>query len=100
MRLDALAFGAAAGVVAAVVFTLCVSLVSMVPGTMALAHTYMGTTDMSRMMTFGSFVGGLVIWTLGAAIVFGAMATIYNWLATRMAAAPRVAAGQDVPRAA
>jgi hypothetical protein len=103
MRLDARAFGTAAGIVAAVLFTICASAVAIAPGTTTALAGYLMHTDlsgMSRTLTFGSFVGGLVLWTLGSAVVFGSVAAIYNGLLARTAAAQRVTAGRNAPQVA
>ena len=97
MRLDARAFGTAAGAVAAGLFTVCALAVAVAPeSTTALASylIHMDLSGMARTMTFGSFVGGLVIWTLGTAIVFGSVAAIYNRLVARVRAPQPVAAGR------
>jgi len=97
MRLDARAFGTAAGTVAAVLFTICALAVAVAPEpTTALASylIHMDLSGMTRSLTFGRFVGGLVIWTLGTAVTFGGVAGIYNRLASRTAAVQGVAAGR------
>jgi membrane protein YqaA with SNARE-associated domain len=103
MRLDVRAFGTAAGIVAAVLFTICALAVAIFPGpTTALASylIHLDLSGMSRTMTFGSFVGGLVIWSLGTAIVFGSAAAIYNRLLTRAGAGERIATGGYTPQVA
>jgi hypothetical protein len=86
MRLDPRAFGVAAGIVAAVLFSICALAVAIAPGpTTALASylIHLDLSGISRTLTLGSFVGGLAIWTLGTAVSFGCAAAIYNRLATR-----------------
>jgi len=101
MRLDARAFGAAAGMVAAALFTICALAVAVVPDqTTELASylVHMDLSGMTRTMTFGRFIGGLVIWTLGTGVTFGAVAEIYNLLVARSAATQRVAAARPAPQ--
>jgi hypothetical protein len=101
MRLDARAFGTAGGVVAAALFTICALAVAVVPDqTTALASylVHMDLSGMTRTMTFGRFVGGLVIWTLGTGVTFGAVAGVYNLLVTE--AIQRVAAARSAPQVA
>jgi hypothetical protein len=96
MRLDARAFGMAAGTVAAVLFTICALAVALVPDqTTALASylIHLDLSGMTRSMTFGRFIGGIVIWTLGTGMTFAGVAAIYNRLVTRAAAVQDVAAG-------
>jgi hypothetical protein len=103
MRLDARAFGTAAGSVAAVLFTICAFAVAVAPEpTTALASylIHMDLSGMTRSMTFGRLVGGLVIWTLGTAFTFGGVAAIYNRLVTRAAAVQGVAAGHPATQGA
>ena len=103
MRLDARAFGTAAGIVAAVLFTICGLAVMVAPDqTTAFAGylTHMNHSGIVRTVTFGSFIVGLVIWTLGTAIAFGAAAAIYNRLVERVGVAGRVAAARPVTHGA
>lgn len=103
MRLDARAFGTAAGTVAAVLFTICALAVAVAPdGTTGVASylIHMDLSGMTRSMTFGRFVGGLVIWTLATAATFGSVAAIYNRLVVRAGAVQRVAAGRSATQAA
>jgi 2TM family of unknown function (DUF5676) len=103
MRLDARAFGTAAGMVAAALFTICALAVAVAPeGTTALASylIHMDLSGMTRTMTFGGFIGGLVIWTLGTGVTFGAVAEIYNLLVARSAATQRAAAARPAPQVA
>jgi hypothetical protein len=79
MRLEPRAFGAAAGMVAAVLFIVCALAVAIAPeSTTAIASylIHMDLSGMPRRLTPGSFAGGLIIWTLGAAVVFGSVAAI------------------------
>jgi hypothetical protein len=103
MRLDARAFGTAAGIVAAVLFTICALAVAVAPEqTTALAGylIHMDLSGMTRSMTFGRFLGGLVIWTLGTGVTFGAVAAIYNRLVACLGATQRVAAGRPATQGA
>ena len=103
MRLDARAFGTAAGAVAAALFTICALAVALAPeSTTALASylIHMDLSGMARTMTFGRFVGGLVIWTLGTALVFGSVAAIYNRLVARIHVPQPVAAGRPLTQGA
>lgn len=64
MRLNARAFGTAAGAVAALLFTICALAVAAAPGpTTAFAGylVHMDLSGMSRTVTLGSFVGGLIV---------------------------------------
>lgn len=101
MRLDARAFGTAAGMVAAALFTICALAVAVLPdGTTALAGylIHMDLSGMTRTMTLGRFAGGLLIWTLGTGATFGAVAGIYNLLLAGVT--QRVAAARLTPQVA
>ena len=83
MKLDARAFAVAAGATAAVLFLLCALAVAIAPGPTTAFAGYLIHTDlsgMSRTLTFGNFVGGLICWAVGAALTFGLVAAIYNRL--------------------
>ena len=83
MRLDLRAFAVAAGIVAAALFTLCALAVAIAPTwTTNVAGTliHLDLTGVARTITWGTFFAGLVTWSLGTAIVFGALAGLYNRL--------------------
>lgn len=83
MRLDARAFGVAAGAAAAVLFILCAVAVAIAPDATTAFASYlihMDLSGMSRSLTFGSFVGGLLSWTVGTGLTFWLAASIYNRL--------------------
>jgi 2TM family of unknown function (DUF5676) len=83
MKLDARAFGLAAGTTAAALFLLCALAVAIAPGATTTFAGYMIHADLSglsRSLTFGTFVGGLAFWGLGTAVTFWLVAAIYNRL--------------------
>ena len=86
MKLDAGIFGAAAGVAAGAVFTLCALFVAVAPQTATAVFSYvlhLDLTGLARHLTFGSFFAGLFFWGIGTALVFSIAARIYNGLAAR-----------------
>jgi hypothetical protein len=91
MKLDARAFGLAAGTTAAALFILCSAAVAIAPGPTTAFAGYLTHTDLSglpRSLTLGNFVGGLVCWALGAALTFWLVAAIYNRLLGIRSTAP------------
>jgi hypothetical protein len=65
-------------------FILCAFAVAIAPGpTTALAGylIHLDLTELSRPLTFGSFAGGLLAWSIGTAVTFWISALIYNRLA-------------------
>jgi hypothetical protein len=83
MRLDTRALAIAAGTIAAVLFTICALAVALAPGPTTAFFGYLVHMDFSalpRTLTAASFIGGLIIWTVGTALTFGLVATIYNRL--------------------
>lgn len=81
MKLDTRAFAIAAGTTAAVLFIICALAVAIAPGSTTAFAGYLVHVDLSsltRTLTLGSFVGGLICWTLGTALTFWLAATIYN----------------------
>jgi hypothetical protein len=83
MRLDTRAFAIAAGATAAVLFTICALAVAIAPGSTTAMFGYLVHMDLSalpRTLTLASFVGGLICWTVGTALTFALVATIYNRL--------------------
>ena len=86
MKLNAGAFGAAAGITAAALFTLCAAFVAVAPGTATAVISYvvhLDLTGLARPLTFGSFCVGFVFWGAGTALVFAAAGGIYNALSRR-----------------
>jgi hypothetical protein len=99
MRLDARAFGLAAGVTAGLLFIFCAIAVALAPGSTTAFAGYLihvDLTGIARTLTFGSFVGGLVAWTIGTTVTFWVSALIYNRLAGM--SAPRSPARQVTPQ--
>lgn len=81
--LDPVAFGLAAGTVAAVVFALCALAVAVAPATTAAVFGYtlhLDFTGIMRPVTFSGFVGGFVCTGIGVGLAFGAAAALYNRL--------------------
>jgi len=84
MGLDTRAFGLAAGATAAVLFTLCSLAVAVAPEPTTGFFGYLIHMDLSglpRVLTVGSFVVGLVSWSVGTGLTFALAAAIYNRLA-------------------
>lgn len=95
MRLDTRAFAIAAGMAAALLFTLCAAAVAISPDATTAFFGYIVHLDVSGMrreLTVASFIVGLIAWTLGTALTFGFAAMMYNRLigsvAVKQAAAP------------
>jgi hypothetical protein len=86
MRIDAKAFGIAAGAVAGVLFVLCSLAVAVSPDGTAAAFgglTHLGLDGLARTPSWAGFATGLVVWSVGTAAVFGTAATLYNSLVRR-----------------
>jgi hypothetical protein len=84
VRIDPRAFALAAGATAAILYTICAVGVFLAPEATTAVLGLLTHTDLSgiaRPLTFISFVVGLVGWTLGTAVTFGIVATLYNRLA-------------------
>jgi hypothetical protein len=84
MKLKTGAFAAAAGIVAAAVSAICAAFVAIAPDSataLASAVIHLDLTGLARPVTLGTFVGGVVFWGLGMAVVFGVAAAIYDRLA-------------------
>jgi uncharacterized protein DUF5676 len=83
MKLDPRAFGLSAGMVAALLFTLCALGVWLAPqATTAMLGTltHIDLTGIVRTLTPGSFAAGLICWAVGTGVTFGLMAAFYNRL--------------------
>lgn len=95
MRLDSRAFGLSAGIVAAVLFTLCAAAVTLLPGATSAFFSYIMHVDVTQLtmpITWGSFFGGLLVWAIGVGVVFGGAAVLYNRLANHVEANTRISA--------
>jgi hypothetical protein len=83
MKLDPRAFGLSAGMVAALLFTLCALGVWLAPKattSMLGTLTHVDLSGIVRTLTLGSFVAGLICWTIGTGVTFALMAGFYNRL--------------------
>lgn len=85
MKLDIRAAALAAGGIAALAYALCAAFFALVPESTAVYVTvgvlHIDITGLSRQLSLGTFVVGLLVWGLGTAVVAGAMAWLYNRLA-------------------
>jgi hypothetical protein len=85
MRLDWKAFGLAAGIAAMVLFVICWIAVALVPGFTVAVGSFLFHTDLSgftRSLSWANFIGGLIGWGVGTALVFSLIAELYNRLGT------------------
>ena len=83
ITLDAPALGIAAGVVAAILTTVCAIAIVLAPAaTTSVAGTllHLDLSDIARTMSWGVYLGGLAGWTIGVGLVFTAAAGLYNRL--------------------
>jgi hypothetical protein len=83
MRLDPKAFALAGGIVAAVLFVVCAFAVAIAPEATTAVGGFLLHADLesfTRSLTWGNFVGGLLGWGLGTAMVFALVAALYNRL--------------------
>jgi FtsH-binding integral membrane protein len=81
MRIDPRAIGSAAGITAAILFVVCAVAVAIAPGfTTSLAGLlfHLDLSGITRHLTWVTFLGGLVAWSLGTALTFGFTARLYN----------------------
>ena len=81
MKLDARAVGLAAGLTAGALFVICAIAVAIAPeATTAFAGhlIHVDLSGLSRSLTLGNFVGGLVCWTAGTALAFWFIGVVYN----------------------
>lgn len=88
LRLDARAFGLAAGVTAAALFSICATAVAVAPAwSMAMATDlfHLDISGLATRITWGGYVGGVLAWGAGTALAFGSAALLYN----RWASEPR-----------
>ena len=84
MKLDTRAFAISAAIVAAALFLICAFFVAVAPRETTAFAEYLIHVDVSgimRSLTWGSFFGGLISWTLGTGLVGAALAWLYNRLA-------------------
>jgi hypothetical protein len=92
MRLDPRAFGFSAGLVAAALFILCALGVWLAPEATTAMFGMLIHADLSgivRTLTPGSFLAGLICWTVGTGLTFAAVASLYNRLTRSLEPAAR-----------
>ena len=81
MKLNVVAFGLAAGIVAAVLYVICALLVTLAPGTVSSVAEiliHLNLSGMVRIVAWGNFLGGLVCWFLLGFFSFSVGAMMYN----------------------
>ena len=86
--LDARALGLAAGAIAALLTTICALGLAMAPrATTTLASTliHLDLSEMYRLLSWGTYFVSLTGWTIAVAIVFWAVAALYNRLTSERA---------------
>lgn len=85
MKLNVRALSFASGIVAAVSFILCALAVAVSPGLTSRFFSFVfhiDLTSLSRTITWASFFGGMLLFSVGVAIHVGLTAWCYNRLAT------------------
>jgi hypothetical protein len=83
MRLDTRAFAFAVGTAAAVAYTICALAVAIAPVPTTAFLGFITHTDLStlaRPIGWGAYLGGVVVWWIIVAAVFGLAAWFYNRL--------------------
>lgn len=81
MKIDAMKLAFATAIVFAVVWVICSLFVFSMPGAMMQMSGHMVHADFGRMgwqLNFAGFFYGLFAWSLGAGIIAGAVAALYN----------------------
>ncbi len=89
MRLDARAFGIAAGITSGMLFLVCAIAVTIAPGSttsVASMLIHMDLSGMTRSITLPASAWGLPGWTLGTGLTFA----LAGWLYNRFARANRM----------
>ncbi len=81
MKLDTLAIANSSAIVTAVLFTLCALLLAVAPAAAYAGFSYLFHVELGKIaygMTWGVYLGGLIAWVVGAWLVAGALAWLYN----------------------
>ena len=92
MRIDSRAFGLAAGMVSGALFTLCAVAVAIAPVWTTSVAGFLLHVDLSgvaRTLTWGSFFGGLLCWSILVGLVFASLGGLYNRFLGRAVAVRR-----------
>lgn len=96
MRIDSRAFGYAAGITAAVLYTLCAAFVAIAPrATTAFFGLvmHMDLSSVTRPLTWTAFICGLLFWAIGTGLTFAFAAWLYDRFATGAGTAVRAPLG-------
>jgi len=98
MKLDVRAAALAAGIITALIYSVCTAFCVLVPeSTLVYVTTVLFHIDLSglfREITWGSFIISLLGWGLGMAFVAGATAWLYNLAAQTSVCKTNTLAGQ------
>ena len=100
MRINAKALGFATALGVAIAFTVCALIVAIAPGATTAFLSYALHIDLpglTRPLSWGGFIAGLVLLTIYFGVLVAAIAGIYNWGTHRSESA--AAAGQRLHEA-
>lgn len=86
IKLSVRSLAIATGIITALVYTICVLFIAIAPQPTMAFFSYVLHTELSgltRVVTLGSFIVGLLFWSWGTAIYAAAIAGLYNGIAPR-----------------
>ncbi|MCU0532381.1 MAG: DUF5676 family membrane protein [Hydrococcus sp. Prado102] len=86
MKLNARSLSLATAVMTGLVYTICVLFIAVTPKAAMAFFSYIlhaDLTQIARLVTFGSFIAGLLFWTVGTALYAALIAGFYNRLTPR-----------------
>lgn len=86
IKLNARSLSLATAVMTGLVYTICVLFIAVAPKVAMAFFGYIlhaDLTQINRLVTFGSFIVGLLFWTVGTALYAALIASFYNRLTPR-----------------
>ncbi|BAZ03158.1 hypothetical protein NIES37_71710 (plasmid) [Tolypothrix tenuis PCC 7101] len=85
-KLNTRSLSLATAIITGLVYILCILFVAIAPKAAMAFFSYvlhMDLTNIARVITWGSFIVGLLFWTVGTALYAALIARLYNSFATR-----------------
>lgn len=86
IKLNTRSLSIATAIITGIVYSICVLFIALAPHATMDFFSYIlhiNLTSLARVVSWGSFIAGLLFWSLGPAIYAALVARLYNSLATR-----------------
>lgn len=80
-KLSGRSLSIATAIITGLVYTICILFITLIPQAAMAFFSYIlhaDLTNIARTVTWGSFIGGLIFWSVGTALYAALLARLYN----------------------